>query len=105
WDPRPLTEDIKAALDGLRAELPPDVQLTTLFEQARFIEASIANVEEALRDGAIMVMIVLFLFLLNFRTTFVTLTAIPLSFVVTAIVFQLAGIAINTMTLRGLAVA
>ncbi len=100
-----LTQDIKTALDDLRSELPPDVELTTLFEQARFIEASIANVEQALRDGAIMVMIVLFLFLLNFRTTFVTLTAIPLSFVVTAIVFQLAGISINTMTLGGMAVA
>lgn len=100
-----LTADIKTALADLRSELPPDVEITTLFEQARFIEASISNVEEALRDGAIMVAVVLFLFLLNFRTTLVTLTAIPLSFVVTAIVFQLAGISINTMTLGGMAVA
>ncbi len=100
-----LTEAIKTALDDLGGELPPDVELTTLFEQARFIEASIENVEEALRDGAIMVTIVLFLFLLNFRTTLVTLTAIPLSFVVTGIVFQIAGISINTMTLGGMAVA
>ena len=100
-----LTADIKTALADLRSELPPDVEITTLFEQARFIEASIANVEEALRDGAIMVTIVLFLFLLNFRTTLITLTAIPLSFVVTAIVFQLAGVSINTMTLGGMAVA
>ena len=100
-----LTADIKTALAEIRGELPPDVELTTLFEQARFIEASIANVEEALRDGAIMVAVVLFLFLLNLRTTLVTLTAIPLSFVATAIVFQVAGISINTMTLGGLAVA
>jgi len=100
-----LTAEIKAALDDVRHELPSDVEVTTLFEQARFIDASIANVEEALRDGAIMVTIVLFLFLLNFRTTFVTLTAIPLSFVATAIVFQLVGISINTMTLGGMAVA
>ncbi len=100
-----LTTEIKAALADLRHELPQDVEITTLFEQARFIEASIENVEEALRDGAIMVTVVLFLFLLNFRTTLITLTAIPLSFVTTAIVFQLAGISINTMTLGGMAVA
>ena len=100
-----LTAEVKKALEELRGALPPDVEVTTLFEQARFIDASIANVEEALRDGAIMVTIVLFLFLLNVRTTLVTLTAIPLSFVATAIVFQLAGISINTMTLGGMAVA
>lgn len=100
-----LTTEIKAALAELSSQLPADVQITTLFEQARFIDASIANVEEALRDGAIMVTIVLFLFLLNFRTTLITLTAIPLSFVVVAVAFQLAGMSINTMTLGGMAVA
>ena len=100
-----LTAEVKAALEQIRGSLPANVEIETLFEQARFIEASITNVEEALRDGAIMVAIVLFLFLLNFRTTFITLTAIPLSFVVTAIVFQIASISINTMTLGGLAVA
>jgi CzcA family heavy metal efflux pump len=100
-----LTAEVKRALDEIQAELSPDVHIETLFEQARFIEASVANVEEALRDGAIMVAIVLFLFLLNFRTTIVTLTAIPLSFVATAIAFHWGGLSINTMTLGGLAVA
>jgi CzcA family heavy metal efflux pump len=101
-----LTEKVEAALAELRPSLPPDVVVNPeLFKQATFIEAAIGNVEEALRDGAILVTIVLFLFLLNFRTTAITLTAIPLSFVITAIVFQLFDVSINTMTLGGLAVA
>ena len=101
-----LTEKVDQAIKELQAALPPDVEINTrLFRQASFIEASIANVTEALRDGAILVAIVLFLFLWNFRTTFITLTAIPLSFVVTFLVLWAAGISINTMTLGGLAVA
>ncbi len=100
-----LTREIEAALEAIRQGLPPDVEMRMLFEQARFIESAIANVEEAIRDGALMVVLVLFLFLLNFRTTLITLTAIPLSFVATAIFFRFAGISINTMTLGGLAVA
>lgn len=101
-----LTEEVDKAIKELQTTLPPDIEINTrLFRQANFIESSIGNVKEALRDGAILVAIVLFLFLLNFRTTFITLTAIPLSFVVTFLVLWAFGITINTMTLGGLAVA
>ncbi len=100
-----LTRKVEVALADIGKTLPPDVKIFELFKQATFIEAAISNVEEAIRDGAIMVVIVLFLFLLNFRTTAITLTAIPLSFVVTGLYFKFAGISINTMTLGGLAVA
>lgn len=100
-----LTKEVEKALSEIQGGLPPDIKITPLFKQATFIEAAITNVEEAIRDGAIMVIIVLFLFLLNFRTTFVTLTAIPLSFITTILYFRYAGITINTMTLGGLAVA
>jgi Cu/Ag efflux pump CusA len=101
-----LTEKVDQAMRELQTTLPPDIEINTnLFRQSNFIEASIGNVVEALRDGAILVAIVLFLFLLNFRTTAITLTAIPLSFVVTFLVLWAFGISINTMTLGGLAVA
>jgi Cu/Ag efflux pump CusA len=101
-----LTEKVDQAIRELQTTLPPDIEINTrLFRQANFIEASIGNVVEALRDGAILVAIVLFLFLLNFRTTAITLTAIPLSFVVTFLIFYAFDITINTMTLGGLAVA
>ncbi len=100
-----LTRRIEAALKELQPSLPKDVRMRPLFKQASFIEAAIGNVEAALRDGAILVLIVLFMFLLNFRTTAITLTAIPLSFVTAAVVFHLFNISINTMTLGGLAIA
>ena len=100
-----LTAEVEKALAEIQKGLPADVKITPLFKQGNFIKAAIGNVEDAIRDGAIMVVIVLFLFLLNFRTTLITLTAIPLSFVVTILYFKWAGITINTMTLGGLAVA
>ena len=101
-----LTREVERALDELRRGLPPGVEAPQfLFKQANFIENSVANVEEALRDGAILVAIVLFLFLLNVRTTLISLAAIPLSLLMTALVFRYFGLSINTMTLGGLAIA
>jgi CzcA family heavy metal efflux pump len=101
-----LTRAIEEELETLRTSMPDGVTIhSDIFRQANFIERAINNVEEALRDGSIMVSVVLFLFLLNFRTTFITLTAIPLSLLLTFIVFKWFGLGINTMTLGGLAVA
>lgn len=101
-----LTDDIEKAVAELQPSLPPDVRLNTkVFQQKNFIVNSLTNVEHALRDGFILVIIVLFLFLLNFRTTLITLTAIPLSLVITALIFKWFDISINTLTLGGLAVA
>lgn len=101
-----LTRAVEAELRSLQATLPKGVTIhSDIFKQSNFIERAIANVEEALRDGSLMVSVVLFLFLLNFRTTFITLTAIPLSLLITFIVFKAFGLSINTMTLGGLAVA
>lgn len=101
-----VTERIDEMVAALQGEAPSDIQINgTLFKQTNFINAAIGNVTEALRDGSIMVAIVLVLFLLNLRTTVVTLTAIPLSLLITAIVFHIFGIGVNTMTLGGLAIA
>ncbi len=101
-----LTQEVAKALKELEKTLPDYVELNPeLFKQADFIQTSIANVKEILRDGVILVIIVLFLFLLNLRTTMITVVAIPLSFVLTAIVFMLFGLSVNTMTLGGLAIA
>lgn len=101
-----LTDEVVKALKELETSLPPDVKINPeIFQQKNFIVNSVRNVEEALRDGFILVIVILFLFLLNFRTTVITLTAIPLSIVITAIVFKLFGISINTLTLGGLAIA
>jgi len=101
-----LTRAVEQAMAEMGKSLPQGVDTPQfLFKQANFIEASVRNVEEALRDGAIMVAVILFLFLANFRTTFISLTAIPVSLLVTALVFSYFGLSINTMTLGGLAIA
>lgn len=101
-----LTDDILKAVDELKSSLPKNIHVNpNVFQQKNFIVNSITNVNDALRDGAILVVIILFLFLMNFRTTFITLTAIPLSIIITAIVFKLFNISINTLTLGGLAIA
>jgi len=101
-----LTRTIEAALGALGRTLPEGVKAdTVLFRQANFIEASIGNVEAALRDAVVVVAIVLFLFLLNVRTTLISLVAIPVSILITVLVFKAFGLSINTMTLGGLAIA
>ncbi|QRQ84760.1 efflux RND transporter permease subunit [Cupriavidus oxalaticus] len=101
-----LTRELEAALGELKRGLPAGVSAPQiLFRQADFIEASIGNVVEALRDGAIMVAVILFAFLLSARTTAISLVAIPLSLAVTALAFHLLGQSINVMTLGGLAIA
>jgi CzcA family heavy metal efflux pump len=101
-----VTRRIEATLGGLAATLPPDVSIDTkAFQQADFIKRAVGNVQEALVEGAVMVTVVLFAFLWNFRTTFISLTAIPLSLVTTVLVMSYLGIGINTMTLGGLAMA
>lgn len=100
-----LTKEIEHTLNQISNDLPEDFELKQIFKQAVFIESAISNVEQALRDGAIIVAIVLIAFLLNARTTAISLTAIPLSIIISAIVFKLLGLSINTMTLGGLAIA
>jgi len=101
-----LTDEILAALDQLRPSLPADVVLhTEIFRQADFISVAVDNVVAALRDGAILVTIVLFLFLLNLRTTLISVLAIPLSLVVAFLAMRAFGLSINTMTLGGMAIA
>ena len=101
-----LTREVERAMADLAKARPAGVDAPQfLFRQADFIERSVGNVEEALRDGAILVAVILFLFLLNVRTTLISLTAIPVSLLATALVFRYFGLSINTMTLGGLAIA
>jgi len=111
-DTRDLTNRAKVALAEVEPSLPADVVLEPgMYELREFIDRGVSNVGEALVVGAALVLIVLFLFLLNFRTTFISLAAIPLSLAVTVLVFKLIGtvtgteLSINVMTLGGIAVA
>lgn len=105
FDTLSLTAKIETAIAELQKTLPPGVEAIVLFRQGDFIENAIGNLKNAILEGAIMVTVVIFLFLLNFRTTFITLTAIPLSFAITMLTFKWFGVSVNSMTLGGLAVA
>jgi len=101
-----VTREIETALAALKPTLPDDVMIDTeAFQQAAFIRRAIDNVTQALAEGGLLVSVVLFLFLWNFRTTFISLTAIPLSLITAVIAMTHFGISINTMTLGGLAIA
>ncbi|MGB3487089.1 MAG: efflux RND transporter permease subunit [Xanthobacteraceae bacterium] len=101
-----LTRKIEATLKDLQRTLPAGITATNVqFRQATFIETSIHNVERVLVEASIVVALILFVFLVNARATFVSLTAIPISILVTVLVFSAFGLTINTMTLGGLAIA
>jgi len=101
-----LTKLVEANLNGLQKTLPPDVVIDTkIFRQADFIETSVNNVQNALIEGGLFVVIILFLFLGSFRTTIISLTAIPLSLLGAILVLKALGLNINTMSLGGMAIA
>ena len=101
-----LTEKLIAALDDVQKNLPADVKISTdIFRQSRFIDSSINNVKTSLYEGAIFVIIVLFLFLANVRTTLISLVTLPLALVVSILALHYIGLSINTMSLGGMAIA
>ncbi len=101
-----VTENIEKNLAELKKTLPPDVRMDTkIFRQADFIETSVFNVQKALMEGALFVVIILFLFLASFRTTIISVIAIPISLLGAIIVLYFLGLNINTMTLGGLTIA
>ena len=100
-----LTREIEAALADLKRVTPKEMTTAVLFRQADFIKVSVDNVLQVLVEALVVVAVVLFMFLLNWRTTVISLTAIPISILITVIVFHLFGLTINTMTLGGLAIA
>ena len=105
FDTIQLTKKVETAISELARTLPEGVEIRPIYKQADYIQLAIGNLKHALRDGAIMVAVILFLFLLNFRVTLITLTAIPLSLAITIVVFHTLGLSVNSMTLGGLAVA
>jgi CzcA family heavy metal efflux pump len=101
-----LTRHIEQAIAEIKPSLPKGLVINTdVFKQANFIEASINGIQGKLKFGTVLVFVVLFLFLANLRMSVITLTAIPVSFLVTAVVFKIFGLSVNTMTLGGLAIA
>lgn len=101
-----LTDKLDASVADLQKTLPEDVKISTdIFRQSRFIDSSIDNIQKALFEGSIFVIVVLFFFLMNFRTTIISLVALPLSLLMAILVMHALGITINTMSLGGLAIA
>ncbi|MCH8317461.1 MAG: efflux RND transporter permease subunit [Bacteroidetes bacterium] len=101
-----LTEKIDNAILEIAKTLPADIKINTnIFRQADFIQASVNNIQKALLEGSIFVVIIMFLFLMNYRTTIISLVAIPLSLIVSIITLKLLGLTINTMSLGGMAIA
>ena len=101
-----LTAQLEAALQDLQKNLPADVKVSTdIFRQSRFIESSIGNVKKSLFEGGIFVVIVLFLFLANVRTTIISLVTLPISLIVSILTLHYMGMTINTMSLGGMAIA
>lgn len=101
-----LTERVDKELENIERTLPSDVKISSdIFRQSDFIENSIGNLQSALLEGALFVIIVLFFFLMNLRTTLISIVAIPLSIIVTVLMLYALGITINTMTLGGIAIA
>ena len=105
-DTKALTNAILASLDELKKSMPEDVNISTdTFRQSNFIDSSISNIQGSLLEGALFVVIVLFFFLMNVRTTVISLVALPLSVIITIIVLHVFGYTINTMSLGGIAIA
>lgn len=100
-----VTKALDAAIAEIQKGLPENTRINVVYRQDDFIKKAVDNVEDAIVDGAVMVFVVLLAFLFNVRTTFITITAIPLSLAIALIYFKLTGSTINTMTLGGLAVA
>lgn len=101
-----LTSTIEEELSRLSATMPSDIQISTdIFRQSDFIDSSISNLQQSLFEGAIFVIVILFFFLMNVRTTLISLVALPMSIIVTIIVLNMLGMSINTMSLGGIAIA
>lgn len=101
-----LTDKLEVSLQDLQKNLPADVKVSTdIFRQSRFIESSIGNVQKSLLEGGIFVVIVLFLFLTNIRTTVISLVTLPLSLIASILALHYMGFTINTMSLGGMAIA
>ena len=101
-----LVDKIKSELSSLKHNIPADIKISTdIFDQSEFIDSSISNLQVSLFEGALFVIVVLFFFLMNVRTTLISLVALPLSILVTIVILHFMGLTINTMSLGGIAIA